>query len=137
MSNELREAAEALMFKMSGIYRELTDGQFGTVSEWPETIALRNALEQDKQPQLERNQSCGCVVCTCESEQCQGCGAKNCGTHPAGEILNPIYTSPPLKEMSDDEMDGVIKDVSKSFGTYLPEIKDYCRACIKAAREKA
>jgi hypothetical protein len=36
---------------------------------------------------LAKYQPCGCVVCTCEDEyQCQGCGAKHCGTHPVGEV---------------------------------------------------
>lgn len=29
-----------------------------------------------------KNQSCGCIICTCEDEeQCQGCGAKYCENH--------------------------------------------------------
>ena len=40
---------------------------------------------------LARDQSCGCIVCFCEEEQCQNCGAKNCGTHDVGKIPNPIY----------------------------------------------
>jgi len=41
---------------------------------------------------LVKYQKCGCVICTCEDEkQCQGCGAKNCGMHPIGQIPNPIY----------------------------------------------
>lgn len=42
--------------------------------------------------ELQRNQPCGCIVCVCEdNEQCHGCGAKHCGTHPIGEIPNPAY----------------------------------------------
>lgn len=46
-----------------------------------------------RQPQrMARHQPCGCVICRCEhDERCLGCGAKNCGTHPAGEIPNPVY----------------------------------------------
>jgi len=45
---------------------------------------------------LAKQQPCGCVICTCEDEiQCQGCGAKNCGTHPVGEIPNPVYATAP------------------------------------------
>lgn len=45
---------------------------------------------------LSRNQPCGCIVCICEDEfQCQGCGAKNCGTHSLGEIPNPVYDESP------------------------------------------
>lgn len=36
---------------------------------------------------LAKRQPCGCVVCTCENDdQCQGCGAKHCGTHLLGEF---------------------------------------------------
>ena len=38
------------------------------------------------------------MVCTCESQvQCQGCGAKHCGTHPVGMIPNPVYVEPEPK----------------------------------------
>jgi hypothetical protein len=51
-------------------------------------------LETASRPLLARDQQCGCRVCNCENEyQCQGCGATNCGTHPAGQIPNPIYIS--------------------------------------------
>jgi hypothetical protein len=41
---------------------------------------------------LAREQMCGCVVCVCEDEeQCQGCGARHCGTHRVGQIPNPIF----------------------------------------------
>ncbi len=44
---------------------------------------------------LSRHQPCGCIVCICENEQqCQGCGAKTCGTHPVGAIPNPVYDTP-------------------------------------------
>lgn len=47
------------------------------------------------EPLLAKHQPCGCVICTCENdEQCQGCGAKNCGSHPIGKIPNPVYTQP-------------------------------------------
>lgn len=53
--------------------------------------ALLAALEADG-IRLARHQPCGCVICACEDdEQCQGCGAKNCGKHPEGEIPNPVY----------------------------------------------
>lgn len=51
--------------------------------------ALRDAA---RPPLLARYQPCGCQVCVCENEdQCQGCGAKNCGSHPVGEIPNPVF----------------------------------------------
>lgn len=41
---------------------------------------------------LARNQPCGCVVCQCKDDnQCHGCGAKHCGTHPVGEIPNKKF----------------------------------------------
>lgn len=41
----------------------------------------------EQQPALAKYQPCGCVICTCEHEtQCQGCGAKHCGTHPIGQL---------------------------------------------------
>ena len=57
-----------------------------------EAIAFIEPKNVVKDPELAKNQSCGCIVCMCEDEdQCQGCGAKNCGTHPVGEIPNPVY----------------------------------------------
>ena len=42
--------------------------------------------------EMAKHQPCGCVICTCEHEtQCQGCGAKHCGTHAVGNIPNPVY----------------------------------------------
>lgn len=56
---------------------------------------LRRATEP-KEPamprKLARFQSCGCNLCVCEDEdQCQGCGAIHCGTHPVGQFPNPLY----------------------------------------------
>lgn len=52
-----------------------------------ETEADARADEQERifgelnARQRERDQSCGCIVCQCESEdRCFGCGAKMCGT---------------------------------------------------------
>ena len=48
---------------------------------------------------LSRIQPCGCIICYCsDPDQCHGCGAKNCGTHPIGEIPNPVYQSEALLE---------------------------------------
>lgn len=77
-----------------------------------ETILLdfaeREALLQEeiklyKAPEFARNQPCGCVTCHCEDLiKCHGCGAKNCGTHEAGEIPNPIYkNNPQLDKIKD------------------------------------
>ena len=51
---------------------------------------------------LAKHQPCGCVVCTCEDEvQCQGCGAKHCGTHPVGQIPQPVFTGQTTKDAGD------------------------------------
>lgn len=44
-------------------------------------------------PILAKDQPCGCRVCICEDpDQCHGCGAANCGTHPIGHIPNSVYS---------------------------------------------
>lgn len=57
------------------------------------------ALAASPQPPnrtLAKFQPCGCVVCTCENdEQCQGCGAKNCGKHPTGEFPVRVFDGTP------------------------------------------
>jgi len=51
---------------------------------------FRQALRLD--PPLAKFQKCGCIVCTCEDdEQCQGCGAKHCGTHEVCAIPDPVF----------------------------------------------
>lgn len=55
---------------------------------------------------LAKNQPCGCVVCVCEDEhQCHGCGAKNCGKHPPGQIPNPIYQDTPAQHPTPEDVD--------------------------------
>ena len=49
------------------------------------------AIEGEQAGYLAKHQPCGCVVCTCESDRCQGCGATHCGKHPVGEIPNRIF----------------------------------------------
>lgn len=52
----------------------------------------REYVRADLAPRLAKHQPCGCIICTCESdEQCSGCGAKSCGNHPVGEVPNPVY----------------------------------------------
>jgi len=61
------------------------------------TIAALTSHARPAERELARNQPCGCVVCRCEDEhRCGGCGAKNCGTHPVGQIPNPVYKSSAL-----------------------------------------
>lgn len=56
------------------------------------TNAGMSALGVEPTKILARHQPCGCVVCTCDDEdRCHGCGAKHCGTHPVGQIPNPVY----------------------------------------------
>ena len=53
----------------------------------PVVVPLYVAQPAEQQPALTKYQPCGCVICTCEHEtQCQGCGAKHCGTHPIGQL---------------------------------------------------
>jgi cell division protein FtsB len=64
-----------------------------------ENTALKARLEVRE---LARHQLCGCVVCICEdAEQCQGCGARNCGTHPPGQMPNPVYKDSEVCPCSD------------------------------------
>jgi len=59
-----------------------------------EMMGLVEAVQQ-KGMRLAKHQPCGCVICTCEDDyQCQGCGARNCGKHLAGEIPTPVYEAP-------------------------------------------
>lgn len=59
--------------------------------------ALIAEVRRLREPTLARNQPCGCVTCICaDLEKCHGCGAKNCGTHEAGVIPNPVYKDHPL-----------------------------------------
>jgi hypothetical protein len=63
---------------------------------------LRRATEP-KEPamprKLARFQSCGCNLCVCEDEdQCQGCGAIHCGTHPVGQFPNPLYVEEKIND---------------------------------------
>lgn len=95
--------------------------------------ALRQS-QQEAQPVLEKYQPCGCVLCTCENtEQCQGCGAKNCGTHPIGKFPNPLFTSPAqpqVRELTDEEIDLLWLSHSIDGGNG----KDFARAVIAADR---
>ncbi len=45
---------------------------------------------------LERQQPCGCIVCTCEDEErCHGCGAKECGEKECVFVTgNSVWTFP-------------------------------------------
>jgi hypothetical protein len=56
--------------------------------------ATAGMVRRDVGKVLAKHQPCGCVVCTCEDDvQCHGCGAKWCGTHPVGEIPNPLFAN--------------------------------------------
>ncbi len=58
-------------------------------------IAVPDDDEDGEDETLAKHQPCGCVVCTCEDEvQCQGCGAKHCGTHPVGQLPQPVFNGP-------------------------------------------
>jgi hypothetical protein len=91
-----RPAFEALVESELNTTRRDSDGQYISAVadlEWKFwRAALDWAAEQAAKPNLAKYQPCGCVICTCANEdQCQGCGAKNCGTHPAGLIPDAVY----------------------------------------------
>lgn len=59
--------------------------------------ALIAEVRRLREPSLARNQPCGCVICICaDPVKCHGCGALECGTHPVGEIPDPVYEPHPL-----------------------------------------
>lgn len=59
--------------------------------------------------ELAKHQPCGCVICTCEHEtQCQGCGAKHCGTHAVGNIPNPVYLQSQAQQPYDHDLGSVL-----------------------------
>mgnify|MGYP001585273625 CR=1 FL=1 len=74
-----------------------TDQAKAVLAYIAEVRRLRARLENDQWPRLARHQPCGCVICECPGDiKCYGCGAKNCQTHPPGEIPNPVYEQHPL-----------------------------------------
>ena len=67
--------------------------------------ARRAAEEKVAERRLAKLQQCGCIVCDCVSDlQCHGCGAKHCGTHPAGQIPNPIYQPVVAESATTDDL---------------------------------
>lgn len=69
---------------------ELRTNELEDIREW--CLDAINNPYIDKTKTLAKYQNCGCIICTCENEdQCQGCGAKHCGTHEVGNIPNPVY----------------------------------------------
>ncbi len=71
----------------------------GCCMDEPETLYIRADLVPAVcESVLEKYQPCGCIVCTCENdERCLGCGSKNCGTHPVGDLPNPVYKPKEIK----------------------------------------
>lgn len=78
------------------------------------------------QPALSKYQPCGCVICTCEHEtQCQGCGAKHCGTHPVGQIPGPVYQQPApdvtdLVEAAEAALEEIESILSEAYNSAYP-----------------
>jgi hypothetical protein len=94
MPNETTpEAAEELAGYIRLNARLGTYAKYETMLEISAMLeSLARQLRSAQAPLLARNQPCGCIVCICEDEvQCHGCGAKDCGTHPSGEIPNPLF----------------------------------------------
>jgi len=85
----------SLVEKVEGVIRYLkamanTDGNPDASADMMIAEELEEALRElpMREPShLAKRQPCGCVVCTCETDdQCSGCGAKHCGKHPVGEF---------------------------------------------------
>lgn len=76
---------------------ELIESNGDRISRWVghqsghNSVSYWMPLPEIPVKELAKNQPCGCVVCTCDEFQCQGCGAHHCGTHPVGKIPNPVY----------------------------------------------
>ena len=71
---------------------------------------------------LAKYQPCGCVICTCENdEQCQGCGAKHCGTHAICSIPNPVYQAAPVSATpKSDDMAALIRRLCRAVKRLEP-----------------
>lgn len=79
---------------------------------------------------LAKHQPCGCIICTCEDEmRCHGCGAKHCGTHPLGQLPDPIFEDRP--EEATPETDAATHD-DWSGGTPAVEVE----TCKRLERER-
>lgn len=80
----------AIEKRLADIYEKSNKDQRAALSLlWAGITSLPSV---EVKPRLAKHQPCGCVVCTCEDEeQCHGCGAKSCGTHPIGNIPTPVY----------------------------------------------
>ena len=107
----------------------------------PKRERADRAEAERKAPLLAKYQPCGCVICTCEGERCDGCGAKWCGAHPVSETPNPIYEPHPFlarakkaeaelaearreRDMARAERDTLLMDVGefvKWFARHYPE----------------
>jgi hypothetical protein len=84
-------------------------------------VTAEAEVERLKEPKLARHQPCGCVMCVCEDPvKCHGCGAKNCGTHPGGEIPHPVYETHPLMA-ENAELRGALEYVDTEFRAYEAE----------------
>jgi hypothetical protein len=67
-------------------------GDFKRPNPWKELERAARGKASEV-PTLAKCQPCGCVVCTCETDDpCNGCGASHCGTHPVGAIPSPFYS---------------------------------------------
>ncbi len=114
MEEQIRELFEA---RYSNLDRGITGHDFSTHQDgsyvnddtstafsWFKEGAALSANHIGYGNEMAKYQPCGCVICTCEHEtQCQGCGAKNCGTHAVGDIPNPVFKAQrPVKQKSKD-----------------------------------
>lgn len=99
-------------------YAETRNKRFSGGANWGKGAPRRRTsvgnwnlpLKWNRDATLARHQPCGCVVCVCDDDvQCQGCGAKNCGSHEPGKLPNSVYNRPrvfcaSLADWLDDEV---------------------------------
>ncbi len=97
MKGEIEAGAFITSESSAGEYRVIIRCSSMEAMHKAHRAVLELVYEVDRQAServLARRQPCGCMICICEDdEQCQGCGAKSCGTHPVGEIPNPVYVN--------------------------------------------
>ena len=69
---------------------------------------------------------------------CYNCGATFPNMYSATLLLEKWNrrTAPPLNRLTDDEKEAIFKKVSRSLGTYLPELSDYANAIQDAMISK-
>lgn len=85
MSDAMRKALEDCRSLLMHLYT-VGGGRYALHPDSPDPQRVIDEVSEalaalDAEPKRARVQPCGCVVCTCGTDdRCLGCGAKNCGT---------------------------------------------------------